>query len=1228
VYALLSVALRYPDAGLSGMLADGRFQAELGAALGGLLLPASSTAPARPTWDGAEPGATYTGLFDVGSAFGPPCSLYGGEYGGGRLGVLEDVLRFYRCFGLRLAPQARERPDHLATELEFLAWLAAAEAGARGQGPGANQTADRGGRPHPDPLPAGAGGDAASSYQAAARDFLAAHALPLAQAVAARLAGRAEPFYPALAQAAAAFCQADLARLAAGVGATSTGDQPDGLSPHPDPLPAGAGREEDPLPAGEGGDAAALPHRPIAASPDPAVGGPSTGPALSLSKGSGRAGRAAVALRNLYDAGDGQDPATYDLRSMRARPLAWDRVVKSSHLGNCWYQRACNYNLFVLDGVVLREEQAGNYPAPNDPGVPDPNPRGCQKGGCYAHRTYDPARLKYPLKRVGERGCGRWQRVSWDQALDEIADQLIDVLVADGPDAIFQPGGTHLYSQASEGMGANAFFEALGTPLPSPNVEIGDDHQGAAITAGKVVFADSADNWFHADLILVWGGNPAYTNVPNYHYIAEARYRGARVIAISPDYNASAVHADLWLPVAPGSDAALALSLCQVIVREGLFKAAFAREQTDLPLLVRADTGRLLREKDLKRGGREDVFYVWDRASGRVVEAPRKSLALNGIDPALEGSYTPQTLQGPVRVQPTFELLRAHLDARFMPEAAGRVTGVPAGLIEQVAREIAAAGGMVNISTSNWGKFYHGDLIERATILLFALTGNMGRKGASYNAFPFLFPDTALGALERHGKQLLVSAAGSDPRYAAWKEDGYTTEMILNEYTKQAVASGAIGLPSLVHFIHSGLLELAEQHPGWDPHLKRPIGEYMAEALDKGWQPAYPPPGKPPRAVIQAGGNMLRRGRATEQMLKTLLPKLKLLVSVDWRMSGTALYSDYVLPTTGWYERTSTSTLSSTQSPFVQVLDRAVEPLFDSLSDWTIFVRLGRAVARRARERGLVSYTDRGGNERRFDKLESAVTFGGLYDEDGEEDLARDCFINSGNAEPLSWEEVKERGIAAFTGLGTGVRSLGNACDIRPGEPIVPLTWHVQDKQPYPTLTRRLQFYIDHDWYIELDEHLPTHKDPPTVGGEYPLQLTGGHARWSIHSNWVDDRLMLQLQRGEPTLLMSVEDASARSIKDGEQVEVFNDISAFRVQAVVSPAVRPSQVIVYHAWENYQFPGWKHFKGVMASPPNPVELAGGYGHIRPDVFGFTAGQNDRDTRVQVRAGGTNGSPRA
>ncbi len=95
--------------------------------------------------------------------------------------------------------------------------------------------------------------------------------------------------------------------------------------------------------------------------------------------------------------------------------------------------------MYVKDGVALWEEQAAQYPQTN-PSVPDYNPRGCQKGACYAAQMYDQGRVTYPLKRTGERGEGKWQQVSWDEALTAIADKIVDTLAQDGPEAVIFDG--------------------------------------------------------------------------------------------------------------------------------------------------------------------------------------------------------------------------------------------------------------------------------------------------------------------------------------------------------------------------------------------------------------------------------------------------------------------------------------------------------------------------------------------------------------------------------------------------------------------------------------------------------------------------------------------------------------------------------------------------------------------------------------------------------------------
>src|SRR3972149_3601597 len=281
------------------------------------------------------------------------------------------------------------------------------------------------------------------------------------------------------------------------------------------------------------------------------------------------------------------DAVAREARTLTPGPREWERVVKVACRNNCWYQRACSFNAYVKDGLVLHQEQSGVYPPFRDPMVPDRNPRGCQKGAVYFHRMYDPTRVRYPLKRRGERGEGKWQRISWKQALSEIADTMLDVLVTEGPEAIVQGAATQGEGNNTADTAFRVMCSELGIAKFNEVPEIGDDHQGAWDTFGTCIVGDSPDNWYYADLILIWGGNSPYTNITNYHYITSARYNGTRVVTIAPDYSPSAIHADLWVPVNIGTDIALALSMAQVILEEHLSNESFIREQTDLPLLVR-----------------------------------------------------------------------------------------------------------------------------------------------------------------------------------------------------------------------------------------------------------------------------------------------------------------------------------------------------------------------------------------------------------------------------------------------------------------------------------------------------------------------------------------------------------------------------------------------------------------------------------------------------------------
>jgi len=900
----------------------------------------------------------------------------------------------------------------------------------------------------------------------------------------------------------------------------------------------------------------------------------------------------------------------------------WDKVVKGTHYVNCWYQSSCNWNVYVKDGIVWREEQVANYPQTNSE-VPDFNPRGCQKGACHSHRMYEPGRIKYPLKRVGSRGEGRWKRISWDEALTEIADKMVEVITKEGPDTIlWDPGTFSPFWGAAQGVASVRLAISLDTPILEIDLDIGDDHQGAAVTMGKGIAINSGDEWFYSDIFLIWGGNPFYTHIPNSHFIAEARYNGTRIITISPEYSPSSIHSDLWIPINIGTDAAFGLSMAQVIVSEKLYNEGFIKEQTDLSLLVREDNRKFLRQKDIKEGGAEDVFYTFDLTSKTIKEISKTSLNLDGVNPALEGEYEAETLQGKIKVRPVFEFLKERLND-YTPEKASQITGVHPDVIRNLARDIAKARAVTNITQSNFSKFYHGFEMERAQILVSALCGHFGKKGSGYNAFAFIIIDPSTVEVASYPSLPLVEAEKEfkkqiAPRVKELEEKGYTEEMIAYEFDREYHVKKFIVSSILDFYFHGGTKDLMKDIRKWDPYLKRNLDEYIEESLKKGWQYVEPAPGKPPRIFFAYGGNVLRRIRGYHKLIEHLLPKLDLLIAVDWRMSTTGLYADYILPIPSYYEKHDLRGWIGGVAPFLHALTKAVEPVGESKPDWWVFCTLAKKIQERAKQKGISTFKDREGKERRLDNLYEHVTYGRNYTEVDDEKFVGDYVkIMRNIGKKVSWNDLEREGITKFTDIGRHAYTIGSATDMKPNETTTTYTWHTDKKIPWPTLTRRMQFYIDHELYLELGEELPVHKDVPKAGGDYPLKMTGGHARWSIHSVWRDHSYMLRLQRGVPVMYMNTEDAKSRGIKDGEEVRVKNDINSFHIQIKLSPTVRPGQVIVYHAWEPFQFKEGKSHQTLIPSPINPIELAGDYFHLRPITLFLSPGQNDRGTRVEI-----------
>ncbi len=898
----------------------------------------------------------------------------------------------------------------------------------------------------------------------------------------------------------------------------------------------------------------------------------------------------------------------------------WDTVKWGSHCVDC-YPSNCPYRVFVRDGRIVREEPAATFTTV-EPGVPDMNPTGCLKGAAWSRMIDGKDRVRVPMRRAGERGDGRWTRISWDEATTEIADAMLDAIEKAGPRTVLRPGTTEGGIQAM--ALANNFFLRLGATVSDFLAEVGDMEPGMYITFGRLGTCSSHDDWFHSELILIWGNNPAQSNITTFHYVTEARYNGAEIVTIAPDFSPSAVHADRFVPVRVGSDAALALAMCRVIVEEGLVNEPFVREQTDLGLLVRTDTGRFLRQCDVREDGSDEVFHLFDTHGRRIVEAPR-TLELGGLEPALDGAYAAVLKDGAVvEVTPAFVLLRRRL-AQYTPEEASKICGVHPETIRTLARKVAQRRTRI-ITGFTMCKSYHGDLMERAMCLVIGLTGNWGRKGSGIRGIGGGMFDGAYNLAQKSqaGQQATAEMfrAQEDAIQAALAADPTLTREM---YMIKAGAESGMQLgatpPFFFWYNQCGFRDVFNKSSYNDPGMKRRFDEYVDEALQKGWWKGldHPTAEDPHRVLFNVGNNPLRMQRGGQRMLlEHLWPTLDLIVTLDFRLSTTALYSDYVLPVAQHYEKTNFP-YTVHDSMYLTLSDRAVEPQGESLSDNEILMLIARKLSARATARGMREVQGHGGRTIRLDTFYDDLTLNGtLADDDVILDEAiRDSAVMGTLPAGTTLATLREKGWIRFTGLGASPLSLGGASDLRPDETFAPFRWQTEKKEPFPTLTRRAQFYIDHEWFLEAGEELPVHKEAPALGGDHPFVITSGHMRAGVNGMHSTDRTMLATTRGQPVAHINDGDAAARGIENGQDIRVFNDEGSILIQARVTPTVRPGQIIVYTGFESYLHPGWKDLPYLEIGMVKWLLLAGGYGHLRYRPLLWQPVPVDRGVRADI-----------
>ena len=277
-----------------------------------------------------------------------------------------------------------------------------------------------------------------------------------------------------------------------------------------------------------------------------------------------------------------------------------DKEVRSTHGVNC--TGSCSWKVYVKDGIITWETQQTDYPSVG-PDSPEYEPRGCPRGAAFSWYTYSPTRVRYPYVRgvlltayreakakTGDpvlawaevtgnpetarayksaRGKGGLVRASWDETAEIVAAAHVHTIKKYGPDRIAGFSPIPAMSIVSHGVGSR-FVTMLGGTMLSFY-----DWYADLPVASPQVFGDQTDvpesaDWWNSSYLIMWGSNVPVTRTPDAHFMVEARYRGQKVIVVSPDYADNTKFADEWLAVHPGTDGALALAMGHVVLKEFL----------------------------------------------------------------------------------------------------------------------------------------------------------------------------------------------------------------------------------------------------------------------------------------------------------------------------------------------------------------------------------------------------------------------------------------------------------------------------------------------------------------------------------------------------------------------------------------------------------------------------------------------------------------------------------
>lgn len=761
--------------------------------------------------------------------------------------------------------------------------------------------------------------------------------------------------------------------------------------------------------------------------------------------------------------------------------------------------RACIHNC----GVLVHVQNGRVVKIEGDPEYPMSRGALCAKGLAGIQALYHPNRLKYPLKRVGARGEGKWQRITWDEAIDTIAKKLMEVREKYGAEAVFcSTGGGGNPAFASIRRFCNAFGTPNWVEPGCAQCYLPRTFSTSLVYGGSTTsIADSSalELYFPEDLktkcVVLWGTAPSYDAPAGAgRCLAELRAKGVKTVVIDPRLTPDAAKADIWLPIRPGTDTALLLSWIKYIIDEQLDDRQFVAQWTNGPFLVNTETKLFLRESDIKSGGDANVFVVWDQKTNSAKAWPFPGDP--NVEPALFGSYT---VNG-IACKPAYQLLKERVD-EWPIERAAEVCWLDPAKVREAVQMYAAnkpSGLILGVATDQ-----HVNSVQSAmaSLILDVILGNVEKPGALLQRFK---PAPSMNMLTG-----------------------------LNSLLPNDQLMKRLGLVE-----HKGLLSW------WTSHIPTLLNAIMTGQPYK------------PRVWIERSGNKLAQlGNASSWY--DAIKQLDFIVHMYMYPTSFSAMADILLPATEWLETnlpvTSCNKIFARQE-VVHLWETMDETLF-----WAKLVKrlaeLGHEGCQKAFDPNVVKAPEQyywSSMEEYLDRAVASLNM--TWKEFKEKAPITFAPLNEWRRYYV-YKQVDEK-----TGLPAGFNTPSKKLEIyqetlliigRTGGRLspIPLPPASKDYDPLP-------------YYTEPPE---SPLSTPQLAKEYPFILTSGRIPYYHHGTLRNIPWLRELYPA-PQLMINPVDAAAQGLAEGEWVWVESKRGKTRAMAHITEGIPPKVVYMERFW--------------------------------------------------------------